>query len=96
MLLTVERTHPALDGHFPDRPIVPAVVILNLVIQHVEAAHPQQRVAGVRRVKWLQPLCPDQVFELTLETPNNSHVRFCCRLQDAVMAEGSLLLQGNC
>lgn len=95
-LLVVKRTHPSLDGHFPGDPIVPAVVILDLVIQHIEAELPPQRVVGVRRAKWLRPLRPDEKFELELDAPNNDVVRFRCRLQGELMAEGSLLLQRIC
>lgn len=91
MLLTVGREHPSLDGHFPGQPIVPAVVILNLVIQSVESAYPQQRVTGVKRVKWLRPLRPDAACELEIEKPHNGRLRFRCHLAGELIAEGNLL-----
>lgn len=35
--MSVPRDHPSLPGHFPDRPIVPGVVLLDLVLDAIRA-----------------------------------------------------------
>lgn len=56
----VAADHPALPGHFPGRPIVPGVLLLDRVIAAL-----QQRtgrcVAGLRRVKFTSALLPAEV-----------------------------------
>jgi 3-hydroxymyristoyl/3-hydroxydecanoyl-(acyl carrier protein) dehydratase len=95
MLLTVGNDHPALPGHFPDQAIVPAAIVLDLVVQQVEERCPGYRVAGVRRVKWLRPLIPNEVFFLDLGEIRDNRVRFQCKVGDELMAEGNLVLRGE-
>lgn len=42
MDFTIDPGHPALPGHFPGRPVVPGVVILDQVLAAIEAAHGPQ------------------------------------------------------
>ncbi|RBC43168.1 hypothetical protein BRN41_12545, partial [Xanthomonas oryzae pv. oryzae] len=39
MDFVVPHDHPCLPGHFPGRPVVPGVVVLDHVLQAVEALH---------------------------------------------------------
>ena len=57
--LCVPADHPALPGHFPGRPVVPGVVILDEVIRAAEqcSGTPLQ-VAGLPSAKFLSPLLP--------------------------------------
>jgi 3-hydroxymyristoyl/3-hydroxydecanoyl-(acyl carrier protein) dehydratase len=57
--LRVPPTHPALPGHFPGRPVVPGVVILDQVIDAAErcSGHPLQ-VTALPVAKFLSPLLP--------------------------------------
>src|SRR3546814_1133754 len=50
--------HPALPGHFPGRPIVPGVVILDRVLDAIEAAHGPLGALRLPQVKFLRPLLP--------------------------------------
>jgi 3-hydroxyacyl-[acyl-carrier-protein] dehydratase len=56
----VPADHPALPGHFPGRPIVPGVLLLDRVIAALQQ-HTGQRVAGLRRVKFTAALLPAEV-----------------------------------
>lgn len=62
--LRIASAHPALPGHFPDRPLVPGVVVL----ERVAAAWQTWQGARVARLdaKFVQPLLPgqDAVIEL--------------------------------
>jgi 3-hydroxymyristoyl/3-hydroxydecanoyl-(acyl carrier protein) dehydratase len=57
--LKVPADHPAFDGHFPGRPLLPAVVLLGFVIEAAERGFGMQlNVAGMPWAKFLAPLRP--------------------------------------
>ncbi|MGV8940749.1 MAG: hypothetical protein ACOH1P_04315 [Lysobacter sp.] len=60
--------HPCLPGHFPGRPLVPGVVMLDRVLDAVGAAYPQPATATWRlpQVKFLQPLRPGETATVEL------------------------------
>lgn len=66
MEFVIGHDHPALPGHFPGRPLVPGVVLLDHVLDAVEAAHGP--LAGLRlpQVKFLQPLLPGETARVEL------------------------------
>lgn len=55
-LIDVHPDHPSLAGHFPDRPIVPGVVILDLAIEIAERHG--WTVTAVRTAKFHEVLEP--------------------------------------
>jgi 3-hydroxyacyl-[acyl-carrier-protein] dehydratase len=96
MILEVRRLiradHPTLPGHFPDEPLVPGVVILDEVLSALIEWRENSRLTGVRTVKFLAPLKPEQPFTICLSTENerSSEVNFCCRAENRVIVEGRL------
>ena len=50
MKFRVAADHPALPGHFPGRPIVPGVVILDHVQQAIESLGVHQRSSRMASV----------------------------------------------
>lgn len=89
----IPATHPALDGHFPGNPVVPGVVILELVLQALQAWMPDVRVAGLPQVKFTSPLLPEQTFtiELRQEEPRRL-LRFVCFEGERGLAQGQIAL----
>ena len=67
MRFSVPHDHPCLDGHFPGRPLVPGVVLLERVLEAVEAAHGRRGALGMPQVKFVQPLLPDEEAEVVVE-----------------------------
>jgi 3-hydroxymyristoyl/3-hydroxydecanoyl-(acyl carrier protein) dehydratase len=66
-LLFISPQHPSLAGHFPTHPIVPAVVILEEVIDIVQQWQSNYWVSGIPTVKFLRPWPPGQSVELRFE-----------------------------
>lgn len=70
---TFPASDPIFDGHFPQRPITPGVLILEGVAQTLAywalKAHPDHWVllTGVDRAKWSREVLPDQRIEYHVE-----------------------------
>ncbi|MET0582136.1 MAG: hypothetical protein ABWZ08_09215 [Pseudoxanthomonas sp.] len=71
MRFIIPAEHPSLPGHFPGRPIVPGVVLLDRVIEAIEAGQGPLPPLRLPQVKFLRPLLPGQPasVELTGEAP---------------------------
>lgn len=102
----VGAEHPMLAGHFPGHPIVPGAWLLAWVVatakRRLAAERDTRAVVGVKRVKFLRPLAPDQAFECALklaarsagaETGSHDSMRFTVNSSGSLIAEGSLLLR---
>jgi 3-hydroxyacyl-[acyl-carrier-protein] dehydratase len=63
---TIPADHPCLPGHFPGRPIVPGVVVLDHVLAAIEAQHGSLGALRMPQVKFLQPLQPEQTVRIEL------------------------------
>lgn len=81
--------HPALPGHFPGDPIVPAVVLLDEVIDAVRERVPRFVLTAIPLAKFVHPLRPDVAFEIALEM-EGGEVRFVCRAGDVLIAQGRM------
>jgi 3-hydroxymyristoyl/3-hydroxydecanoyl-(acyl carrier protein) dehydratase len=89
----IARAHPALSGHFPGRPVVPGVTLLDRVAAAVEnrtGAH----IAALPQVKFLRPLLPEQDATLTLEASGRS-IRFHIAQKDETIATGVATLDAD-
>jgi 3-hydroxymyristoyl/3-hydroxydecanoyl-(acyl carrier protein) dehydratase len=84
--------HPSLPGHFPGGPLVPGVVILDEVIAALAEWRENSQLSGIRLVKFLAPLQPEQAFTISFSLRNEqaAEVNFCCRAEDRVIVEGQL------
>jgi 3-hydroxyacyl-[acyl-carrier-protein] dehydratase len=89
---SISADHPSLPGHFPDAPLVPGVVILDEVLGALLEWREDCRLTGIRTVKFLVPLLPDQPFSICLSTRTEGagDVNFSCRIEDRVIVEGQL------
>ncbi len=67
MEFVVEDSHPCLPGHFPGRPLVPGVVVLDHVLEAIEAVHGPLGALRLAQVKFASPLLPGQVARVELD-----------------------------
>jgi 3-hydroxymyristoyl/3-hydroxydecanoyl-(acyl carrier protein) dehydratase len=88
---TVPADHPALPGHFPGRPIVPGVLLLDAVIQAVAALDPHRAAPGrLVRAKFLAPVTPGAEVEIALEPGGADRLGFTCRCGGTIVLQGEL------
>jgi 3-hydroxyacyl-[acyl-carrier-protein] dehydratase len=85
---SIDASHPSLPGHFPARPVVPGVVLLDHLAAAVEREW-NARIARLPQVKFLRPLLPGENAELVIEREMELP-RFVIRCGDDVVAKGTL------
>ncbi len=84
--LPIEHDHPAYAGHFPGRPILPGVVLLDRAQRALEAAC-LCRITGLAQAKFLSPVTPGEALELDYET-SATGLRFEIRCGTRRVASG--------
>jgi 3-hydroxyacyl-[acyl-carrier-protein] dehydratase len=88
----IRADHPTLPGHFPGAPLVPGVVILDEVIAALIDWRQGWELTGVRLVKFLAPLPPEQAFTISFSAKDElaGEINFCCRAGHRAIVEGRL------
>jgi 3-hydroxymyristoyl/3-hydroxydecanoyl-(acyl carrier protein) dehydratase len=87
-VLRIDANHPSLPGHFPGRPIVPGVVLLDCVLQEAEQwLQRPLRVLALPNVKFTAPLLADEPAELQLKLEAQD-LRFSLSRDGATIAQG--------
>ena len=88
---TVPAAHPALEGHFPGRPIVPGVVLLDQLLLHLAPA----RVAKITAAKFSSPALPGECLHFTVEAKAGSTLAFHISCGERKIASGTLNLSAS-
>lgn len=88
---SVPPGHPALAGHFPGRPIVPGVVLLDHALDALGIALGQRFDAcRIDSAKFLSPVAPGEALDVAYETAASGAIRFTIRAGARAVASGSL------
>jgi 3-hydroxyacyl-[acyl-carrier-protein] dehydratase len=88
----IPGSHPSLAGHFPGRPVVPAVVLIDCVLVEAERwLGAAVSTSGLAHAKFTAPLLPEQtaVLQLTLQ---GSELRFSLTRAADSVARGAFTL----
>lgn len=88
---TVPVDHPAFAGHFPGRPIVPGVVLLDQAIRCTEKllGQPVDRWQ-IANTKFLSPVGPGETLIFRLNTNARGNIGFTVCGSGRDVASGSL------
>jgi 3-hydroxymyristoyl/3-hydroxydecanoyl-(acyl carrier protein) dehydratase len=86
---SIAPDHPALSGHFPGRPIVPGVLLLDAVLRAIVARDPGMPPPDrLLRAKFLAPVLPGQEVALELDERRDGRIAFSGRVAGAVVLRG--------
>jgi 3-hydroxymyristoyl/3-hydroxydecanoyl-(acyl carrier protein) dehydratase len=90
LALTVPGDCPWLEGHFPDRPVLPGVVQLRWAIGAAGLLWPAMTtVTGVANLKFSAPILPPAAVELTLvRDTSRNRLGFTFRQDGQVRSQG--------
>jgi len=91
--------HPALPGHFPNRPVVPGVLLLAHVHALLDEYLDGYRLSGLPVVKFLQPVLPETSLLLGIEVralnQHEAQGRFILRNEHQLVAQGSFVAEAR-
>ena len=82
--------HPSLPGHFPGRPVVPGVVLLDAAIALILARRPG-RVVGIPSVKFTRQVAPGQLVQVSCGE-GGGRIAFACTVDGRPALHGSVAL----
>jgi 3-hydroxymyristoyl/3-hydroxydecanoyl-(acyl carrier protein) dehydratase len=92
--LPIAADHPAYAGHFPGRPILPGVVLLDAAL-HALAARSGMPVAPeksqLKSAKFHSPVLPGEPLSLHYAASPGGGLRFDIRCIDRSVASGSVV-----
>ena len=89
-MFTIPADHPALPGHFPGQPIVPAVVILDEMCEQLAAFAAGSQISRIISAKFISPLLPEQACNVAFTRRDNGQIRFVCSSEGREVASGLL------
>jgi len=78
------------DGHFPGRPVLPAIAQLSLVERLIRLTHGQDaRIVAIERLRLLHPLVPGDPLRVRIEpAPPGAPCRFVIERHDEQVTTG--------
>jgi 3-hydroxyacyl-[acyl-carrier-protein] dehydratase len=89
---SIPQSHPSLPGHFPDRPIVPGVVVLDEAVALILCDRPTDRLAALDDVKFLAPVLPGAEVTVTCRETAAGRLAFACEVAGHAVLRGRLRL----
>jgi acyl-coenzyme A synthetase/AMP-(fatty) acid ligase len=88
--LALPHDHPSLAGHFPGRPIVPGVVLLDAIVRAARAAFAVGGLDAVPAAKFLRPIAGGAPVSLQLRRAAPGRIAYEARLDGELVAAGYL------
>ncbi len=89
-VIEIAADHPSLAGHFPDNPLVPGAVILDMTARALQDEMGNDvKIIKLPRVKFISPLAPEQSATIIFRISGNS-ARFTCSANGKDIAVGEM------
>ncbi len=84
--------HPTAAGHFPGRPVIPGVLLLDEAIKHALAGVEGPDDIVLRAAKFHRPVRPGDTVVIRWQTELQRIVKFECRLVhgNSLVASGTI------
>ena len=84
----VPADHPSLAGHFPGAPVVPGVVLLDLVAETIQDANAALTLRSIPVAKFFRPLLPERDFVIRCKQGVDGAWSFRCEDDTGVFVSG--------
>jgi len=88
----ISRAHPALPGHFPGAPIIPAVVLIEHLVRGLEQAT-DKSVTNIRQLRLLRPIEPGKRIDVECQEKASDTWHLVCAVAGKPVAKGILSSQ---
>lgn len=87
----IAEDHPAMPGHFPGYPLVPAVLIMDRVIESFEKKfNINLGVFSFPEIKFLVPMFPKDEFEINFTEVKPGRIQFTLSNDKFIYTKGKL------
>jgi 3-hydroxyacyl-[acyl-carrier-protein] dehydratase len=92
--LRIPEDHPAFAGHFPGRPIVPGVLLLDATVHALaQLLRPATSGCQISAAKFHSPVTPGETLLISLDTTPAGSARFDISSDARKVATGTLVMQ---
>ena len=93
---TVPEDHPAFAGHFPDAPILPGVVLLDVALQNIaKVNNVTLEACEISSIKFLSPVKPGDVLTIEHKTSVNGTLHFDITVNTRKVVTGSVMFNSK-
>lgn len=92
--LFIPDEHPALAGHFPDQPIIPAALLLDELC-YTLTRKVGQSLYSVKQVRFAAPIQPNRPITVKCQEKKTGEYRFGCSVDGALVAKGIVATTPN-
>jgi 3-hydroxymyristoyl/3-hydroxydecanoyl-(acyl carrier protein) dehydratase len=91
----IPRQHRSLAGHFPGRPIVPGVVLLDHAAAAILSRCPGTRLAGFTVVKFAAAVLPDDEVDVAWTARAGGEISFVLSVAGRTVINGAARLANS-